>query len=818
MANIKNFGLNGVGSTVQYGKAGGHVQFSGGKFIITDADGTTAVKLQGADGVLASDYVTKQQLDQAVVGLEPLASVAVASTANIAALSGLVTIDGHTLIAGDRILVKDQTTKTQNGIYVAAAGAWARSSDFAASATIAYGTYVFVVNGTTQNSTSWNVYQGPTNSGQTEVVVGTSDIYWTLFARSIQYSATQGVQLNGNTFSLDIGSAPLGSGATLPTSASTIAYADGIGSTNHSLSFGSIFGNFQVPNNIGTSAGLVTSSGAGVYSTATLTAPSNGGLKVAVVGGNYQFSVDTTNMALLDATGVSGATNVLIDNGDGVAKHVSADDFRTALVVPTLAGVSNGITVKTGTDTLVGRSIVAAGAGATAGIVVTNGDGVAANPTVGLDINNLTATTTASGSDALVLSTAGGNKKITVDNLVNYIDLTANEITQGDSSVIVSDTGTNGTVTISADATPVLTATIAGVSVTALKDTSLTSGQVVYATSGGALTTSSGLAYDGSNLTVGNDINVGNDLGVTGTSNFTGQVTANQVAATDITASTIVLSNSAETQYLTVHEVATADISKANVFVAGEISGGYSGPRPGVIQVVGSSVADGGTISTSSASLDITGTSGINLTTNNNPLAVYNGALKVLNVDAATGAVDTLSIISDAGSGVELATTGGNIQFTLAGTADTLRISTPSTAAVYSSAMVNDQDIPNKYYVDHAISSGAAQGSIKAYKATVSLAANGSFNVGSALPAGATVLSIKVNITSASGAATVLTVGTAAVASRYAAASDIDASSLGLYVIETYDTDAGVVQVKATVSSTTGAGTAQVLVEYQVAE
>jgi hypothetical protein len=55
-------------------------------------------------------------------------SVRVATTANIT-LSNVQTIDGITLVAGDRVLVKDQTTTSANGIYVVATGAWSRSAD-----------------------------------------------------------------------------------------------------------------------------------------------------------------------------------------------------------------------------------------------------------------------------------------------------------------------------------------------------------------------------------------------------------------------------------------------------------------------------------------------------------------------------------------------------------------------------------------------------------------------------------------------------------------------------------------------------------------
>ena len=58
-----------------------------------------------------------------------LTPVRVASTANVATRAGLLTIDGVTLAAGDRVLLKDQSTASQNGIYVASSGTWTRATD-----------------------------------------------------------------------------------------------------------------------------------------------------------------------------------------------------------------------------------------------------------------------------------------------------------------------------------------------------------------------------------------------------------------------------------------------------------------------------------------------------------------------------------------------------------------------------------------------------------------------------------------------------------------------------------------------------------------
>lgn len=82
------------------------------------------------------------------------ASVRVATTANIT-LSGTQTIDGVSVIAGDRVLVKNQSTGSQNGIYVCDAGAWSRAADADSSSEVTAGMFVPVAEGTTNGDTSW---------------------------------------------------------------------------------------------------------------------------------------------------------------------------------------------------------------------------------------------------------------------------------------------------------------------------------------------------------------------------------------------------------------------------------------------------------------------------------------------------------------------------------------------------------------------------------------------------------------------------------------------------------------------------------------
>ena len=84
-----------------------------------------------------------------------LASVRAATTVNLESLSGLLTIDGVKLAAGDRVLVKNQITPAANGIYVAAAGAWTRAADANSGANFAYDSFVYVAEGTVGRGTGW---------------------------------------------------------------------------------------------------------------------------------------------------------------------------------------------------------------------------------------------------------------------------------------------------------------------------------------------------------------------------------------------------------------------------------------------------------------------------------------------------------------------------------------------------------------------------------------------------------------------------------------------------------------------------------------
>lgn len=183
-----------------------------------------------------------------------------------------------------------------------------------------------------------------------------------------------------------------------------------------------------------------------------------------------------------------------------------------------------------------------------------------------------------------------------------------------------------------------------------------------------------------------------------------------------------------------------------------------------------------------------------------------------LNLQAGTSG--NVAISSTAGT-VNVTSASGDITMTLAaGTADKVTIAGPS-AADYISGLSNN-DLVTKYYVDQT--AGFASGDVKAVKATFSLAATGTFNIGSALPAGATILSVKANVTSADTGTGTLSIGKAGSVSAYMTTSENDTQTAGMYLAETMVTEASSEQVIGTVAGTpAGAGSVTVVVTYQIA-
>lgn len=140
-----------------------------------------------------TDAATKAYVDAARAGLDVKDSVRVATTANIT-LSGTQTIDGVAVLAGDRVLVKDQSTASANGIYVVSASAWARASDASVSAEVTAGMFTFVSEGTANADSGWILTTNDT------IVLDTTALTFTQFSGAGQLTAGAGLTKTGNQF------------------------------------------------------------------------------------------------------------------------------------------------------------------------------------------------------------------------------------------------------------------------------------------------------------------------------------------------------------------------------------------------------------------------------------------------------------------------------------------------------------------------------------------------------------------------------------------------------------------------------------------
>ena len=171
------------------------------KLVIRDGAGNAKV----ATPTDSAHIATKGYVDAARQGLDVKQSVRVATTApiNLAAdLEAGDSIDGVTLVAGDRVLVKDQSTATENGIYVAvASGAASRSSDANGTADtgeLKPGTFTFVEEGNTHSDKGFVVSTNGT------ITVGSTAIAWTQFSGAGSFTAGDGLSQSGNTINVNV--------------------------------------------------------------------------------------------------------------------------------------------------------------------------------------------------------------------------------------------------------------------------------------------------------------------------------------------------------------------------------------------------------------------------------------------------------------------------------------------------------------------------------------------------------------------------------------------------------------------------------------
>ena len=475
----------------------------------------------------ATDLTNKYYVDALALGLSFKQPALCATTVNIT-LSGLQTIDGVTVAAGDRVLVKNQGTQANNGIYIASANTWSRSPDADAYSELV-SAFLFVESGSTQAGTAWYCTSQPGGT------LGTTAIVWSNFSVASAYTAGTGLTLAGSQFSITntgVTAATYGSASIVPvvavnaqgqiTSATntTIAIANtqvsGLGTmstqnaNNVAITGGTITGTPISGSTVGGSTITASTqfSGPGTGLTGTASGLSIGGnaatATTATTAGSATTSTTATNLSSgavgsVPFQSASGTTAMLGIGTSGqilsVVAGLPAWTSTSGVSVTSFSAGTTGFTPSSatnGTVTLAGT--LNTGNGGTGLTTFTSGGAVYATSTSALTTGTLPV---ASGGTGVTSSTGTGNNVLsTSPTLVTPILGTPTSVTLTNGTGLPLTTGVTGTLPIAnggtnATATPTAGAVAYGTGTAYAFTAAGTSGQVLTSSGSGTPTWSS---------------------------------------------------------------------------------------------------------------------------------------------------------------------------------------------------------------------------------------------------------------------------------------------------------------------------------------
>lgn len=295
-----------------------------------------------ADPTDAQDAATKAYVDAARSGLDVKQSVRAATTADVT-LSGTQTIDGVSLIATNRVLVKNQADPSENGIWTVAASAWSRSTDADSATKVTSGLFTFVEEGTANGNAGFVL------TTDNPITLGTTGLTFAQFSGAGQITAGNGLTKSGNTIDAVGTTDRISVTSDAIDIASTYAGQNSI-TTLGTISTGTWSADTIVVGKGGTGATSFTSNGI-VYGNTT------DALQVTSAGTQYQVlqagSGGTPTFGALNLAQSAAVTGSLpLANGGTGA--TSAATARTALAVPTMykAAVPSGATTAVVTHSL----------------------------------------------------------------------------------------------------------------------------------------------------------------------------------------------------------------------------------------------------------------------------------------------------------------------------------------------------------------------------------------------------------------------------------------------------------------------------------
>ena len=288
----------------------------------------------------ASDAATKGYVDAAQQGLDVKESVKAATTGNIT-LSGTQTVDGVALSEGDRVLVKNQNTSSENGIYVVASGSWSRAADADADSEVTAGMFAFVEEGTVNGDAGFSL----TTNGN--ITVGSTSLSFSQFSGAGNITGGDGIQKSGSELSIDakangglvIESSELAVDLGASSITGTLAIADGgTGGTSASAA----------RTNLGVAIGSdVQAHGDVLDDLSGLTQASNKGIFFDTANSASTFDLTAAGRALLDDADASAQRTTL---GLAIGTNVQAANSNLSAIAG-LTSASDKLAYFTGSGT-----------------------------------------------------------------------------------------------------------------------------------------------------------------------------------------------------------------------------------------------------------------------------------------------------------------------------------------------------------------------------------------------------------------------------------------------------------------------------------
>jgi filamentous hemagglutinin len=706
----------GVTGNIQYSVSGNVVNFNG----------ATLTGL--AEPQNASDAATRGYVDSVAQGLHVHPPVDFATTANLATLSGgsvtydtqtitlgtalPATIDGYTWDQDERVLVKDEAATQRNGIYTIneAGTILTRADDANAAADMGGGDFVFVVHGTLYGDTGWV---------QTEEVatLGSSSIVWEQFSGAGTFTAdgTKGMALDGTIFStkIDTGTLAYNGSGNIKVADSAAFVTPNIGAaTGSSLSVtGNIFGGNLSIGGVIIAGGNITTSG--------------------VFNGNVNGNISGNFAGNITAPGANGAIQFVSqsDGTSGVLANSQYLSYYTGNVTMNVGRGNSGIIT---TDTITGN--------------LSTDSGTQANLTSVGTLTNLSVSGNITSGDSVKLSGSGG---FYGDNYFYANGVAIDFQTAAGNAYEVQYKAGSGN-DLAAEEGFSYNPTTNTLSVGNAALSSLSSTQVVYATTDGKLVGHNNMTFNGTDLSV------------------TGNVTMNVAFATTLhssalsstripftNSSNILTDSSSLTFDTTASELRTANFSAsgnvaASVVTASTLSatGNVLAGNLSVTGDVHGTTLTGSISSSSGSQANITSVGtltslSVNGVTSLGPIAnvrISDGASGQYITSNGSGGLswDTLdlSIIDNGSSNVSIPTSGGNVNMSVGGTANVVVV-TGTGANVTGIINASGNIIGNNLIANNKVYANAGVDSTSAITGTVivdgGIAANGNIYTGQSI-------------------------------------------------------------------------------------